>query len=70
MIDEELIRSAQINFENLERAVPQLKVHPFYRIAKAQLDEGLGGKSMEESLHAALPPSPCSAPDSVTSGGI
>ena len=43
-INEELLRCAQINFENLERALPLLKSHSFYIIAKAQLDEALGNK--------------------------
>lgn len=41
----ELIRSAQINFENFEKAAPLGSIHPFYKIAKRQLDEGL--KAME-----------------------
>lgn len=40
----ELIECAKINFENLARAIPGLNKHPFYIIAKAQLDEGLGKK--------------------------
>ena len=34
----ELAECAKINFENLERMAPQLKTHPFYRMAKEQLD--------------------------------
>lgn len=46
-MNEELAICAQINFENLELAVPGLKQHPFYIIAKGQLDEALGGKPFE-----------------------
>lgn len=49
-MDQELAMCAQVNFENLERAIPMIAKHPFYRIAKAQLDEALGGKTLEESL--------------------
>lgn len=49
-MDQELAMCAQVNFENLERALPIIAKHPYYRIAKAQLDEALGGKTMEESL--------------------
>lgn len=49
-MNEELAQCARINFENLERAVPSIKTILFYRIAKAQLDEALGGKTMAESL--------------------
>lgn len=37
----EEIACAQINFENLERAFPMIKEHPFYKISKMQLDSGL-----------------------------
>ena len=37
----ELLRCAQLNFDNLERAIPFIKTDPFYRIARFQLDEGL-----------------------------
>lgn len=30
--------------------ISAIKHHPYYAIAKAQLDEALGGKSVEESL--------------------
>ncbi len=49
-IDVDLLRSAQINFENLEKAVPALSKHPYYVIAKAQLDEALGGKPAVEVI--------------------
>lgn len=49
-MNEELIECAKINFENLELVFPIIKEHPFYVIAKAQLDEGLGGKSAEDAL--------------------
>lgn len=48
--NEDLAMCAQINFENFERAYPAIKNHPYYLIAKAQLDEALGGKSVEESV--------------------
>lgn len=49
-VNEELAQCAQINFENLEKDFPKVKTHPFYTIAKAQLDEALGGKTVEEVL--------------------
>lgn len=49
-MNEQLALCAQANFENLERAVPQLSKHPYWLIAKAQLDEALGGKPVEETL--------------------
>lgn len=49
-MNEELAECARINFENLEKACPPILWHPYYRIAKAQLDEALGGKTMEETL--------------------
>lgn len=32
---------AKFNFENLERQFPAIKNHPYYQIAKYQLDWGL-----------------------------
>ncbi len=46
----ELIRCAQCNFENLEKMVPEIKFHPLYIISKGQLDEGLGGRTLEQSV--------------------
>lgn len=34
----ELAECAKINFENLERSIPGMSTHPFYAIAKEQLD--------------------------------
>lgn len=48
--DIELAECAKINFENLERAVPELKTHPFYIIAKGQLDEALGYETLEDKI--------------------
>jgi hypothetical protein len=56
-VNQELAECAKINFENLERAVPGIRIHPFYRIAKAQLDEALGYKTVEESLAPETQPS-------------
>lgn len=50
MKNEELALCAQINFENFEKAFPVVKEHPYYIIAKAQLDEALGGQSVEKTL--------------------
>ncbi len=50
IINEELAKCAQINFENFQRAVPGAMNHPYYKIAKLQLDEALGGKTVEEVL--------------------
>lgn len=47
-MDAELAECARINFENLERARPDVAIDPYYRIAKAQLDEALGGMPIEE----------------------
>lgn len=49
-VNAELAECAKINFENLEGAVPGLKEHPYYRIAKAQLDEALGYTTVEAQL--------------------
>jgi hypothetical protein len=45
----ELAECARINFENFEIAFPMAKQHPYYVIAKAQLDEALGGVKMEDN---------------------
>lgn len=49
-MNEEMAQCARINFENLERAFPTIKRHPYYQIAKAQLDDALGIRTIEESL--------------------
>jgi hypothetical protein len=49
-VNEELAFCAQVNFENFEQDFPLAKKHPFYLIAKAQLDESLGGDAVEDSL--------------------
>lgn len=55
-VNEELALCAQINFENFEKAMMGLVNHPFYLLAKSQLDEALGGKSVvEESLSEFTP---------------
>ena len=46
----DLALCAQINFENLAKSVPGLSAHPYYIIAKAQLDEALGGRPVVEVL--------------------
>ena len=51
-LDREMAERAKINFENLEKAMEAIKSHPYYRIAKAQLDEALGYQTVEESLSA------------------
>ena len=56
-IDREGVECAKINFENFEKAFPAAGKHPYYLIAKAQLDEALGYKKIEESL-AEHTPSP------------
>lgn len=33
----ELLRSSVVNFENLGQMAPQLKLHPIYQLALAQL---------------------------------
>ena len=48
--DVELALCAQVNFENFERACPQVKTHPYWMIAKGQLDEALGGPKLEDVL--------------------
>ncbi len=37
----EMIHRAQINFENLEKSFPSILTHPFYKVAKMQLDEAV-----------------------------
>lgn len=49
-INEELAMCAQINFGNFEKANPAAAEDPMYRVAKAQLDEALGGMPVEERL--------------------
>lgn len=50
-INLELVMCAQANFENFQKSMPaQIMTHPYWLIAKAQLDEALGGKTVEESL--------------------
>jgi hypothetical protein len=63
----DLAECAKINFENLERAFPLIKEHPFYLIAKAQLDESLGYQTVEESLekYKMQYPSPPAEPSSI-----
>jgi hypothetical protein len=41
-LDHEMLESAKINFENIERVHPLLKLDPLWIIAKSQLDRGLG----------------------------
>lgn len=48
MLNEDLALCARINFENLERARPDVAIDPYYRIAKAQLDEALGGMPVDD----------------------
>lgn len=50
-MDQELLRCAQINFENLEQSRPNVATDPYYRIAKAQLDEALGGMKTVQLLN-------------------
>jgi hypothetical protein len=54
MINEELAECAKINFENLERALPAITKHPFYAIAKGQLDEALGDEGALERRLASV----------------
>lgn len=49
-MDENLAKCAQINFDNFQRANPEAAKDPMYRIAKAQLDEALGGMLVEEKF--------------------
>lgn len=57
-MNKELLECAKINFENLADAMPILYKHPYYLIAKAQLDEALGYQTVEESLHPPHPTKP------------
>lgn len=41
-LDLNLARCAQTNLESLAKSVPGLEAHPFYILAKSQLDEALG----------------------------
>lgn len=38
----ESLECAKVNFENFEEAFPVAADHPLYKIAKIQLDHGLG----------------------------
>lgn len=49
----ELVTSAQINFENLEKMFPQVKNEPLYVLAKMQLDDGVEALQ-EEVRHSGL----------------
>jgi hypothetical protein len=49
-MNQEHLESAKMNFENLERSMPVILRHPFYLIAKSQLDSGLGYGTIEEYL--------------------
>lgn len=49
-MNEDLAMCAKYNFENLAKAMPMLLKHPYYQIAKAQLDEALGGPKVEDVL--------------------
>ena len=49
-VDAELAECAKINFENLERDMPRIKNHPFYMMAKAQLDEALGYGTVADKI--------------------
>lgn len=46
--NEELARCALANFENFESLFPLALKHPIYVMAKAQLSEALGEKTVEE----------------------
>lgn len=46
----DLAGCAKINFENFAKAFPLALRHPYFLIAKAQLDEALGEKTIEQSL--------------------
>ncbi len=50
-VDEILLEEARHNFENLEIAFPVVKNHPFYMIAKAQLDAAMGYTTVAEALN-------------------
>ncbi len=50
--DFELLQSAQINFNNLENQYPIVRQHPLWHVAKAQLAEGLGGPTIEQSIQS------------------
>lgn len=43
--DNELAECAKINFENFAEACPLASQHPYFKVAKMQLDEALGYKT-------------------------
>lgn len=43
----ESLESARMNFDNLEKAYPAIKKHPLYKIARIQLDHGLGYRNAD-----------------------
>lgn len=47
---EEMVRCSQLNFDNLEKAFPIILKHPYYLVAKAQLDEALGDSGFTKYL--------------------
>ena len=47
---EELLLSAQINFENLAIVRPDIRLHPIFVIAKHQLDEAISGEEKELTI--------------------
>ncbi len=53
-MNEDLAYCAKINFENLAADLPLITGHPFWKIAKAQLDEALGGPRVEDVLKVQL----------------
>lgn len=52
-----LARCAQTNLESLAKSMPGLVTHPFYILAKSQLDEALG-MPYEDTLLARLTATP------------
>lgn len=49
-MNEELAECARLNFDNFEKAFPFALSHPYYVIAKSQLNEALGFMSIEQSI--------------------
>ena len=53
-LNEEMLRCARCNFENVEKMDPRVKQNPIWIIAMSQLRDGLGEKPLQASLDEAL----------------
>lgn len=54
-MNEDLIRCAQINFENIAKLLPSLAKQPLWVIAKEQLDAGIENRELDLEKHLGPP---------------